>query len=120
MAQEPEISAVCERRGRALSRWDNEGGAGAEGAQASVGRDAEHWDGAQMSNADLVQLRVRVIALENVVITLLAEASHAQLKTVREMAAFISPRPGFTAHPLTLHAARQMIHLVDRAGPFRS
>jgi hypothetical protein len=61
-----------------------------------------------------------VIALENLVISLLAEASVRQLDLAREMAAFISPRPGFTHHPLTILAATQMIDLVDRAGHFRA
>jgi hypothetical protein len=73
-----------------------------------------------LTNAELVQLRIRVIALENLVITLLAEASDRQLALAREMAAYISPRPGFTHHPLTIHAAAQMIDLVERAGRFRS
>jgi hypothetical protein len=51
---------------------------------------------------------------------LLAEASDRQLETAREMAAFISPRPGFTHHPLTIQAATHMIDLVDRAERFRS
>jgi hypothetical protein len=67
-----------------------------------------------------VQLRVRVIALENLVISLLAEAPNRQLDLACEMAAFISPRPGFTHHPLTIHAATQMVDLVDRAGHFRA
>jgi hypothetical protein len=73
-----------------------------------------------LTNVELVQLRVRVIALENLVIALLAEASDRQLETAREMAAFISPRPGFTHHPLTIQAAAHMIDLVDRAERFRS
>jgi len=36
------------------------------------------------------------------------------------MAAFILPRSCFTDHPLTIHAAGQMIDLVDRAGHFRA
>jgi hypothetical protein len=72
-----------------------------------------------LTNAELVQLRIRVIALENLVITLLAGASNRQLDLAREMAAYISPRPGFTHHPLTIHAAAQMIDLIDRAGHFR-
>ena len=72
-----------------------------------------------MTNAELVQLRIRVIALENLVIAFLAEASDRQLELVREMATYISPRPGFSQHPLTLHAASQMNNLVDRAGHFR-
>lgn len=52
-------------------------------------------------------------------IALLAEAADQQLDLVREMAAYISPRPGFTRHPLTIHAAAQMLHLVERASHFR-
>ena len=74
----------------------------------------------ELTNAELVQLRVRVIALENLVIALLAEASERQLGLAREMAAYIAPRPGFTHHPLTLHASGQMIDLVERARHFRS
>jgi hypothetical protein len=53
------------------------------------------------------------------VIALLAEAPARQLGLAREMAAYISPRPGFTHHPLTIHAADQMIDLIERAGHFR-
>jgi hypothetical protein len=35
------------------------------------------------------------------------------------MATYISPRPGFTQHPLTIHAAEQMTHSVERAQRFR-
>ena len=72
-----------------------------------------------LTDAELRQLHVRVIALENLVISLLADASDRQLTLAREMAVFIVPRPGFTAHPLTVHAAAQMISLVERAGRFR-
>ena len=70
--------------------------------------------------AELVQLRIRVIALENLVIGLLAEASDRQLDLAREMAVYISPRPNFTRHRSTIHAAAQMNHLVERAAHFRS
>lgn len=73
----------------------------------------------QLTTAELVQLRIRVIALENLVITLLADTSDRQRARAREMATYISPRPGFTEHPLTIHAAAQMIHLVERADHFR-
>lgn len=54
-----------------------------------------------LTNAEHVLLHVRVIALENLMIALLAQATDAQLELVRDMAAYISPRPGFTPHPLT-------------------
>jgi hypothetical protein len=63
---------------------------------------------------------VRVIALENLLISLLATATDHQLKLIREMADYVSPRPGFTAHPLTIHAAEHMVDLVDRSMRFRT
>ena len=103
----------------ALSRWDNEGGAiprGIEGVAIFCDTQSEI---PQLTNAELVQLRIRVIALENVVITLLAKATDRQLDLVREMAAYISPRPRFTQHPLTVHAAAERICLLERARHFR-
>jgi len=100
---------------RALSRWDNEGGAIPRGIEGALIPGDAPSEVPVLSNAELVQLRIRVIALENVVIALLATAPDRQLDLVREMAAYISPRPGFTQHPLTVHAAAEMIHLVERA-----
>ena len=68
---------------------------------------------------ECAQLRIRVVALENLVIALLAHAPEQQLLLAREMAIHISPRPGFTPHRLTLHAADEMRSLVERAGRFR-
>ena len=115
----PEALDPSHERQMALSRWDNEGGAGPRGAhEGQISAEAQ-FEVPELTNAELVQLRVRVIALENLVISLLAEAPDRQLDLAREMATFISPRPGFTQHPLTIHAATQMIDLVDRAGHFR-
>jgi len=71
-----------------------------------------------LANAELVQLQIRVIALENLLIALLADGSDGQRQFAREMAAYISPRPGCTPHALTLHAATQMVHLVERGALF--
>jgi hypothetical protein len=98
-----------ELRRRALSSWDNEGGAVASMSHKT------HTDVNAMTNAELVQLRIRVIALENLMIAVLAEGSDRQRAVAREMAAYISPRPGFTHHPLTIQAATHMAELVDRA-----
>jgi len=118
--KEPDSAASLRQRQMALSRWDNEGGAGPGGPQGgSVSAEARS-EIPELTNAELVQLRIRVIALENLVIALLAEASERQLDLAREMAAYISPRPGFTHHPLTVHAAVQMIDLVGRASHFLS
>lgn len=105
---------ASELRRRALSKWDNEGGALAFVA------DAKPTDLPDMTNTELVQLRVRVIALENLLISVLAEGSDRQLHVAREMADCISPRPGFTQHPLTIQAAKHMTDLVDRAAHFRT
>ncbi|HEX5281689.1 MAG TPA: hypothetical protein VFW28_16540 [Micropepsaceae bacterium] len=114
-----ESLAPSQERQMALSRWENEGGAGPCGPQEGPNSAEVQSEVPQLTNAELVQLRIRVIALENIVISLLAEASHRQLDLIREMAAFISPRPGFTQHPLTIQAAMQMIDLIDRAARFR-
>ena len=102
----------------ALARWDNEGGAGSVGRDSDLASREPKAAVPPLTNAELVQLQVRVIALENLVIALLAQACEPQLDLVREMAAYISPRPGFTPHRLTIHAAAEMISLVDRAGNF--
>lgn len=113
-----DLSQIIQRQ-QALSRWDNEGGAGASHTVApATGK--EQIPTPEMSNADLVALRVRVIALENLVISLLATASDQQLELARQMAGHISPRPGFTPHPLTIHAAAHMVDLVERSTRFRS
>src|SRR5665213_11815 len=107
------------QRQRALSRWDNEGGAGPDGPATVSAPDSERIAIPELTNAELVTLRIRVIALENLMISLLARASDEQLKLAREMAGYISPRPGFTQHPLTIHAAAHMVDLVERADHFR-
>jgi len=95
----------------ALARWENEGGAGLApiNIDAQLQRDTE---------AD--QLRVRVIALENLVIALLADATDDQRTLARDMADFISPRAGYTPHPLTLRAAEAMRSMGERSDRFRS
>ena len=107
------------QRERALSGWDSEGGAEASGPQVNSVLSEDQTLVPDMANAELVQLHIRVISLENLVIALLATASDRQLELAREMAAYISPRPGFTQHPLTTHAASHMIDLVERASHFR-
>jgi len=101
----------------ALSTWDNEGGAGpcgAWGETLSTGSPIP-----ELTNTELVQLRIRVIALENLVIALLAAAPDATIAEAQNMATFVSPRPGSTKHPLTIHAATQMTELIGRATYFR-
>ena len=116
----PNSAEHLRQREKALSQWDTEGGAGPCGPQDNSNPEEEEQTLAPMlTNGELVQLRIRVIALENLVIALLAEGSERQLERVREMATYILPRPDFTSHPLTIKAANQMTSLVDRALQFR-
>ena len=71
------------------------------------------------NSAEVMQLHVRVIALENLVIALLSEATERQLDLARGMASYIAPRPEATQHPLTKKAAAQIQHFVDRSTQFR-
>jgi hypothetical protein len=106
-------------RQRALSRWDNEGGAGPTGPQNGPAETEGPVPMPETNAAEMGALHIRVIALENLVIALLGAASDRQLEQAREMARYISPRPGFTPHPLTTHAATHMTDLVERASRFR-
>ena len=117
--RESDFSDRSYLRRMALSRWENEGGAWCGHMDAASVSGQAQPDVPPLTNAELVQLQIRVIALENLVITLLIDASDRQLDLVRDMAAYISPRPGFTPHRLTMHAAAEMISLVERAGQFR-
>ena len=65
-------------------------------------------------------LVVRLIALENIIVALLADAPERQSERVREMASYIAPRAGSTPHRLTIEAARNIEALVERAAHYRS
>jgi hypothetical protein len=110
---------LSRQRKVAHSRWDCEGGAEPSRPQVHALPGEVRSAKLQLTNNELAQLRIRVIALENLVIALFADAPDRQLKLVREMAAYVSPRPGFTRHSLTINAAAQMIHIVERAVHFR-
>ncbi|VTU45838.1 hypothetical protein SRS16P2_00351 (plasmid) [Variovorax sp. SRS16] len=101
---------------RAISRWESEGGAaGNQAPERSTSGEVQTEVG--LTNAELVQLQIRVIALENLVTALLTDAPDQTRDLARAMATNISPRPGRTPHHLTIHAAAQMVHLVERASP---
>lgn len=106
------VPAPLQQRLAALARWENEGGALEHGTPASP----PNLDGPPLTNTELVQLRVRVIALENLVMALLAEGTDARRHLAQEMVDYILPRPGHTPHRLTIHAANRMVQLVERAG----
>lgn len=116
-----DLSDPAQLRQKALSRWDNEGGASLQGPQVgSTGGAGSPEPAPEVTNAEFVLLRVRLIAMENLVIALLADASERQFELAREIAGYISPRPGFTHHPLTIRASGHMGDLIERAGAFRS
>ena len=72
--RKPDVLEPAQMRLRALSRWDNEGGAIPRGIEGALILGDAQSEVPQLTNAELVQLRIRVIALENVVIALLATA----------------------------------------------
>lgn len=115
--QRPLIRDALQRQ-RALAGWENEGGAGCCGALNVVASPSRSRAGPDMGKAELQNLHIRVIALENLVLALLAAASPRQLDVARAMPDFISPRPGAKDHPLTILAAGHMTDLTQRAGRF--
>jgi hypothetical protein len=114
MHMSPPPPTEVQNRRRALSRWDNEGGALAQSAPDVVAAASR-----ELTNTELVHLRIRVIALENLMIAVLAEGSEQQRQMARDMAALITLRPGYTQHPLTVHAADHINDLVARADRYR-
>lgn len=117
-SREPEDAAL--QRQRSLARWDNEGGAMASGSQVEPGPADQAISMPAVTDFELMELHSRVIALENLVTSLLVTATEHQLALARDMAAFITPRAGFTRHPLTIHAVEHMVNLMERAERFRS
>ena len=115
--QIPDTAALL--RQRALARWDNEGGAMASGCPLEQEAADRTVQMPAVTDFELMTLHCRVIALENLVTSLLATATEHQLELAREMAAVIMPRAGSTRHPLTIHAAAHMVNLVERAEHFR-
>lgn len=108
------------QRQRALSKWDNEGGAEAGGPQTTAHATEGQPPSPRMIDTEFQALHVRVIALENLVIALLAAAPAQELEIASKMASYISPRPGFTRHLLTRHAAGHITDLIERAAHFRN
>ena len=105
----------ADKQPEALTRWDDEGGAEPEGAQLTA---PDRPCAPPPTSQEWAEMRTRVIALENLVIALLATASDAQRALARKMAVYITPRPGFTNHRLTIHAAHRMTDLIGRAERF--
>lgn len=116
----PQVLAAKQRQ-RALARWENDGGATACGPQAIEARpEAEDAaDGASDPQAELVAQRIRLIALENLVIALLAAGNTDQHRLAQGMAEHIPP-PGMPGHPLAIHVAAHMGGLIEHAAQMRA
>ena len=102
---------------RAISRWENEGGATPDPSNAASATNGQ--TSVLLTNAELVQLQVRVIALEHLVTALLACSPSGVGALVDELARCIQPRAGCTPHHLTIHAAAHMVHLAHRSDLLR-
>jgi len=108
MADDRQNSDHAEHRPELLSTWDDRGRAQAPPAPFPTSIP-------ELTNTELVQLRIRVIALENLMISMLSKASDQQLEIAKELASYILPRPGSTPHPLTISAADHMTDILSRA-----
>jgi hypothetical protein len=102
------VEAAQQRR-FALQRWDGEGGAVVPVPSPT------RSEAPAFADAELVQLRMRVVALEGLVLVLLAQGPASQRAAAARMADHILPRPGRTQHPLTVRAAARIRQLVARA-----
>jgi hypothetical protein len=104
---------------RAIARWENDGGTASDWQHAPNGTRKQATVLGAIGDAETVNIRVRLIAIENIIVALLAEAPDERLDLIREMAEFISPRAGMTPHRLTIEAAHNMLAIVERAEHYR-
>lgn len=74
-----------------------------------------HWDASEPGHAELVQMRIRMIAMENLLLAVLAGSDQETRRRVRERADEIRPRPDAVDHPLTELARAEMLRLLERA-----
>jgi hypothetical protein len=100
---------TSELRWRPLLRLDDESGAIAAVAHESYAHVPD------ITNADLALLHVRVIALENLLITVLAEGSDPRRQPARDMVDTISLRSGFMSYLPSIQAVQHMNDLLDSA-----
>jgi hypothetical protein len=101
---------------RAITRWENEGG----GTRNATGQSNQPTVVGSVGDAEDVNIRVRLIALENIVVALLAGAPNPSTDLVRDMARHILPRDGASPHRLTIEAAHKMLAMVERAEHYKS
>lgn len=82
-------------RERVFSRCHNEGCTGESGREQPASTEISP-ETPPLTNAELVQLRIRVIALENLLRILLAETSDRQLDPVRNYSLRVNAFPEWT------------------------
>lgn len=105
---------------RVIGRWENEGGSVRAWHRDMPVEVPSITVAGEIGDAEAANTRVRLIAIENIIVALLADAPDDRLELIREMATFISPRPGMTPHQLTIEAARNMVAIVERAEHYRT
>ena len=110
----------AQQRDRALARWANEGGSDQSDRAADLASDRVEAEMPAVGDAQMGLLHIRVIALENLVISLLATAPGPQLELARDMARTIEPRSDAAAHPLTTRAVVRMTDLIERSERFQN
>lgn len=110
----------AQQRDRALARWANEGGSGQCGRDSDFASGRDETEMPPIGDTQIGLLHIRVIALENLVIALLATASGPQLDLARDMARMIEPRIDAAPHPLTIRAAARLTDLIERSARFQS
>lgn len=101
---------------RSIGRLEEVGGAQPGLAPSDPG----HTVVGAIGDAEAANLRVRLVAIENILVAMLANSPDSQLDLIREMAAYISPRSGKTPHRLTVEAARNMLAIIARAEHYRT
>lgn len=104
---------------RVIGRWENEGGSVRAWHREMYFQENPATVVGEVGDAEAANIRVRLIALENIIVALLANGAEDRLELIREMAEFISPRPGMTPHRLTIEAARNMLAIIERAEHYR-
>jgi hypothetical protein len=118
--QDFQVIGDAQQRERALARWANEGGSGQCGRESHLASSRLEAEMPAIGDTQIGLLHIRVIALENLVIALLATSSGPQLDLARDMARIIEPRSDAAPHPLTIRAAARMSDLIERSERFQS
>lgn len=71
------------------------------------------WQVPEPGQSELVQMRIRLIALENILVGLLSGASEEQIGAIEKRADTIEPKA--SRHPLTELASKDMRKLIELA-----